>query len=306
MSEPDTDFRDDIESEAGAPVDPPADEYEGRARRMGWRPKEEYNGPAGRWVDAKTFVERGETELPIIRERFRKLDDRLAATERELTGTRTELKEANTKITEQSEVLTELRDLSVTAAKRGYQQAMSDLSARERRAVAEADTSTYDQIQQEKRALEETKPPVVERRAPPPPERKTPDAPPSMPPEEAAIVTQWIGDNPWFNADPELNSVATAIHGLIRQQNPAMPLRENLEEVKNRLVQRYPEKFGQDQRRRPAAVAMSAGPPAKSTKKTVADLPQDAKDALARYKRTIPGYKDTDYLSLYFPGEEVA
>ena len=30
------------------------------ARRKGWKPEAEYGGPQGSWVDAKTFVERGE------------------------------------------------------------------------------------------------------------------------------------------------------------------------------------------------------------------------------------------------------
>ena len=35
-------------------------ELEARARRQGWRPKEEYRGPEERWVPAQEFLERGE------------------------------------------------------------------------------------------------------------------------------------------------------------------------------------------------------------------------------------------------------
>ena len=34
--------------------------YEGEAREMGWRPKEEWQGEPEKWRDAKEFVERGE------------------------------------------------------------------------------------------------------------------------------------------------------------------------------------------------------------------------------------------------------
>ena len=34
------------------------------AREMGWRPKEEFRGEAEKWVDAETFVSRGEHFLP--------------------------------------------------------------------------------------------------------------------------------------------------------------------------------------------------------------------------------------------------
>ena len=35
-------------------------DYEYEAARKGWKPESQYTGPEGKWVDAKTFVERGE------------------------------------------------------------------------------------------------------------------------------------------------------------------------------------------------------------------------------------------------------
>jgi hypothetical protein len=122
--------------------------------------------------------------------------------------------------------------------------------------------------------------------------------------EETATVASWVADNPWFNADAEMNAVATSIHGLIRQQNPNMPLTDNLAEVKARMVTRYPEKFpGEGRRRAPAAVAASSAPPPRSTKKTVNDLPAEAKAALAKFKTSIPNYTDAEYLKMYFGDE---
>jgi hypothetical protein len=53
-----------------ADANPPADgkpavktgepDYEYEAARKGWKPEAQYTGPEGKWVDAKTFVERGE------------------------------------------------------------------------------------------------------------------------------------------------------------------------------------------------------------------------------------------------------
>lgn len=276
---------------------------EDKARRMGWRPKEEYSGPSHKWVEASIFVERGETELPILRERLRKFDDRLASTERELTGTRSELKEARVKITEQSEVLGELRDLSVTAAQRGFQRAQAEISEKQRRAVAEADTITFERLEREKHDLEATRPVVRT-----PVERKTEvpvpqNQPPQLSQSETATITGWINENPWYNADPELNAVATSLHGLIRTQNPTWSLDDNLAEVKSRVQARYPEKFPADRRRAPAAVSSSSAPPPRSTKKTVADLPAEAKEALSKLKRQMPDYKDAEYLRIYF-GED--
>src|SRR3990167_10980336 len=53
------------------------DEFEPRAKRMGWVPEDQFRGEKSRWVDAKTFVEKGENELPILRERLRRADEGL-------------------------------------------------------------------------------------------------------------------------------------------------------------------------------------------------------------------------------------
>lgn len=296
--------QEEIDTNAAPPpeVDAEAASWVDRAKRMGWRPQEEYNGPSGRWVDAKTFVERGETELPILRERFRKLDDRLAATERELTGARSTISEAHTKIKEQSEVLVELRDLSRTAETRAYQRAQVELTERERKAVAEADTATYDRIQAERRQLDEGRPaPVAPKRAEPVP----PPAAPAISQAETQVISGWIAENPWYNADPEMNAVATSLHGTFKQQSPAESLVDNLARVKERVVQLYPEKFGNPRRAAPSAVSSPTAPAPRPKGKTVADLPADAKAALTKIKRDIPGYKDSEYLAVYFGPDEV-
>ena len=267
---------------------------EDRARRQGWRPKDEYNGPADRWVPAQEFLDRGEREWPILRERVRTMSDRLASTERELI-------EAKGWVKEQSTVLTELRDMVRTSHKRGYEQAVAELSQRERRAVEEANTAEYDKIQAEKQRL--GPPPVekVEQRVEP---KVNGTQAPIMPPEDAAVVERWIGENPWFNNDPELNAVATSIHGVMRKQNPTESLVDNLGRVKDRIAQMFPDKFDNPRRQRAAAVSSSASPiTPKSKHKTVNDLPQDAKEALARFKRQMPTFTDEEYLRNYY-GEE--
>ena len=41
-------------------------DYEAEARKMGWRPKEEYKGPPEKFVEAQVFYENGEKVLPIV------------------------------------------------------------------------------------------------------------------------------------------------------------------------------------------------------------------------------------------------
>lgn len=57
---------------------------EERARHMGWVEKERFRGPEDKWVDAATFVKRGEEILPIIQSQNRKLQEATDNLRREL------------------------------------------------------------------------------------------------------------------------------------------------------------------------------------------------------------------------------
>jgi len=43
----------------------PERDFEQEARVMGWRPKDEYDGPPGAWKDAQDFIEFRETNLGL-------------------------------------------------------------------------------------------------------------------------------------------------------------------------------------------------------------------------------------------------
>jgi len=297
LAELDEDFRDEIEVDKPE-VDEPSEEdqkLEERARRMGWRPKSEYGGNPDRWVDAATFLARGEQELPILRERLRKFDSNLASTEQRLAKTEKELTEANSRIKDQTNVLTELRDMSRASEERGYLRAKRELTEREVKAVREADEPTYRQIQQEREALEATRPKPA---AAPVVEDKKPDEPPPQA-RPNPVVDEWIGQNPWYGKDQLLTLFAMESDRDIEAQHPGWTLTDKLAEVKKRVMDKFPEKFDNPRRERPAAVATSSAPAPKSKGKTVKDLPRDAREALAKYKREIPGYTDEEYLALY-------
>ena len=52
-------------------------EVETQALAMGWIPKEKFRGEETKWVDAETYVERGQTFLPFIKAENRKLQEKL-------------------------------------------------------------------------------------------------------------------------------------------------------------------------------------------------------------------------------------
>ena len=268
-------------------------ELEGRARRMGWRPKEEFRGDPHRWTDAQSFIERGEAELPVLRERYRTLDDRFARSEGELRQTRDQ-------VSEMTKVLNEFRDFSARAEQRAYSKARSELERQMEDAAAGADQAGYRRAKAEFDALEPPKPVAAVAETPP----KKEEAPPAQRVEP--VVQSWVQENEWFNRDPILNAYATARHGQLLTEKPGLSLSENLAEVRREVIDRFPDKFGNPKRERPQVVATPASPPPrKQGGKTFEDLPVEARAAYERAKRWMPDYKKEEYLKTYFAGDDV-
>lgn len=260
---------------------------EAQARRMGWRPEAEYTpGRSNRpWVDAKTFVERGMSELPVLRNRYRDLDNKFATVTKELDAMKTST-------AEQSRVLLELREMSKNAEDRAYIRAARELSAREREAVVTADTAAYEAVQRERQDLEQHRPrPVAD-----PPVRQPDPAPTTVAQQPAPEVQAWVRDNPWFTTDPVLNQVAIAFDSEVKREHPEWAVEDQLAEAKARVVARFPEKFGNPRRTAAQAVATSNNAPRPPKAKGVKDLPKEYQDAFARFQRQMPGYTEAEYL----------
>src|SRR5690554_7872209 len=115
-----------VETEQGqAPViDAPEtheiDPVESKAREMGWRPKEEYDGDPETWVDAKEYVGRKPLydEIHKTRKQVKKLE-RL-----------------------QNEITQYVKKVEEVA----YKKALADLKAQRKEAIAEADPDKVEEI----------------------------------------------------------------------------------------------------------------------------------------------------------------
>lgn len=65
------------------------------ARAMGWRPESEWDGPKGKWIDATTFIERGEQIMPILRANNKKMREELLTRDKEYNTLKESLATAN-------------------------------------------------------------------------------------------------------------------------------------------------------------------------------------------------------------------
>jgi hypothetical protein len=273
----DTNVGIDADANANIQVDQ-SQEVETKARRLGWVPKEDFRGDPTRWKPADEFLAHGEEILPILRQNNETLHDRLAKQERDLG--------------EAKQVLLEMREFNRRNEQRIKSEARSEVEAEMRAAVETADTQRFDAAQARMKAIE----------APPSYQPNAGQAPPQRPYVEPA-VQQWVADNPWFNNDPVLNTVAQAIHVQLGREKPGLSLSDNLAEVTREVRARFPEKFGVNVRRSDAsAVATPGGAPAprRTNKRTFDDLPQEAKDAYFRFNKMMDGkYSKDEYLAQY-------
>jgi hypothetical protein len=118
---------------------PPAtEEVERSARAMGWQPKEQWKGNPEVWVDAPTFIRRGEEFGPHLQHDRRRLqeslaqrDARLAQMEADLKATKDSLAAITTFNEEMEQDRKERRKVELGAALRAAREAGDDVKVAE-------------------------------------------------------------------------------------------------------------------------------------------------------------------------------
>ncbi len=280
---------------------------EARAREMGWKPLAEYRGPPGKWQPAADFIARGENILPIVRDQNRRLTERVGKLEGEISGLRATAEE-------QLQIIKEQRELGRKADQRGYDRAMAEIKADQRKAVEAGDTVAYDQLVEKAEALASARPVPAAAAPAAEPARTTPPVP-------SPATIAFISANPWFNSDPFLNRKMIDAHIDVIQEGEIVDEAAQYAEAKQRLVDAYPDRFGAAPpvtpqprpaapRRRAATVAQPTrgnDPPAQRPGAPMTSINQiadqaeraQAREAFNRTKRQLPDYTEAEYMALY-------
>jgi hypothetical protein len=310
----------EIEAEAPETPEPTAEEkkliaMETEARRMGWRPRDEYRGPPGQWRDAEEFLRRGQDILPIVRKDLQRERERNNNMESEIRALRTT-------VDEQKAVMDDLLKMARTASESGYRRAMEELNAQKRAAAQAGDVATVVSIDEKIEEIREERAastvPVAQK-----PKEAAPA--PAQKPAAPQEVVDFIADNPWFNTDTVLHKAMEAEHIALLEEAPGLSLEDNLRQAKDAVMARYPRKFGidpakkppapveeeeeevtqQTPRRRTSVSAPSAPATAQRQQKTgIASIedPQEravAQQAFARAKRMMPDLTESEWFSAY-------
>lgn len=233
---------------------PDTSAVEAEARTFGWRPQEEFNGPAEKWRSAEEFLEEGKRINGFLRKDLQKLQSQLTA--RDAT------------IADLQRSITEFAEFHRMTEQRAYEKARKELQDARKEALRNNDGDTVVEIEER---LEALKPPAAP---------KTPEAAPA--PKADPVWDGWVAQNQWFTNDKKLNAVANSYSALVRQENPDLVGVNFLEEVKRRVVEDFPEKF-QSRREAPPAVLRGGESRGGSGRKTFADLPAEAKQACDKF-----------------------
>jgi hypothetical protein len=217
-------------------------DYEAEARKEGWKPKEEWNGPEEKHVDAKTFVERGESILPIVNSKLRRVEERLAAAE-----------SANKKFGE-------YHKKTLAKEKQNHETKIAQLEAKLEKAVTDGDGDTFTRTNRELNNL-----------------RQSPPDEPTDASEYNALVQQWVSENDWYTKDPKLGAYADGIAERIQAEGYSG--RAYFKELTKRVKDDFPEKFENPNRKKPNGVEDGGERGTNPKAKSYASLPADAKKA---------------------------
>jgi hypothetical protein len=248
--------------------------------------------------------EPGESDAARVEREAAELRGRVQAQQDVIARQQRQMEELTNSSRMLGDQLSELLDHSRTARDNGFAFARQDIEAQRRAAVQSSDLQTYDALTRQLMALDERRPqPRSQQTTEPASDRsKTAPNPPAQQTQADPSVTAWFNDNPWYNTDWELRSYADGAYNNLLATSAGKSTQQMLAEVADKTRKRFPDKFPTAARDHPSPVSRpgpQGGKPSKPKTKTVADLPDDAKQALARIKRRDPAFTDDDYLKSY-------
>jgi hypothetical protein len=252
-----------------------SEDIEVKAKEMGWSPKEEFRGDPDKWVDAESFVRRGEELMPLLKATTKKQSEKIAALEARLTQSDRLLKAATESIEALKET-TSREALEKVRTKRD--QLKSALAEARREGDVDAELEIQDKLQETTQAIKES-----EKK----PEAKKPD--PANDPTQSPEWQSWIKENTWFGHDKRKTALALGIAQDLRAEGDA----SEGTAFYNKITEEVNKMLGvRDEPTREAASKVegsSRGSAGATSGRSYADLPSEAKAACDRQSQRVVG-----------------
>jgi hypothetical protein len=242
-------------------------DYEVQAKEDGWMPQAEWKGDPSRWVDAKTFVERGQAYLPIVQAKFRKSLEKIDSLSAEVN----ELKEGNKQFLQ-------FHEKTLAKEKQEHAKVIAELEAERKKAITDGDGEAFDKADKK----------LQEARTAPPPKSAGPS------PEMQA----WLIENPWYTTDKKLQKITDGLSDVLAEEQPTLKGRAFMDKLTELVKAEVPHKF-QNPRREQSTTESNERKTTSQKGRTYDDLPPDAKAACDRFVKTMPGFTPEAYIKHY-------
>lgn len=247
-----------------------ARDWEAEARSMGWTAKDEFRGDEKRWVDAETFVRRGEEMMPIIKAQNKALKNEIADLKKQVARA---------------------SDFFSKAEQRAYNQAIEDLKRQQREAVETGDVAAFEKIDQK---MEDLRRDVSAQVAP---GGGTED-------DRVESFIAWREANPWYQSDDLKTMFADKVAGEIMRSEGLDPskgqflTRKHLDQVAARVAERFPTEEAPKPKARSAVEAPTGGRRSPGGK-TFSDLPVEAQRMADKWVKSGLIKSRDDYVKSY-------
>jgi hypothetical protein len=248
---------------------------EERARTQGWRDKDEFKGNPEDWRPAEEFLERGDKILPILQERFGKLEKDFADKANQLD-----------KVTGK---LSKFAEFHKGTYKRAYENAKRDIEGRLQLAEKEQDFEGYKRATDDLAQVEQDIQHI--------------DAEEATDPQPVAEFHDFKKANAWYDVDMPMTVYANYIADQLVGSEGIDSNSEYYARVEQEVKRQFPHKFTGGG---PAPVedGMGDGAGDKKTKGGWRELPKEAQDTYLREFTDIPNFGKEEYAKGYFEQEE--
>lgn len=196
-------------------------ELEAEARKLGWKPRDDWKGDTSGWVDADEYLDR---LSPV---KLRETIDRQSA---ELERLKRERTQEHTKFQAR---LDRMDKMSQAAMQRQREQLMGQVKAAQRQAAEAGDMEAFDYYQEQEREVAERFA-KDEQEFAAPAQTKQQDAP-------DPTIEQWAKANPAIVYNPAKWQAAIAFFSEAETENPNGTIADHLAHVEDRINQTWPD-----------------------------------------------------------------
>lgn len=248
-------------------------DYEAEAKQQGWTPKDGFKGDPNHWIDAESFVKRGEELAPFLRKKNHIL-------EREIAQLKRDFKREMSRLNERDQAM--------------YDRALADLTTRRQEAVEVGDVAAFNKIDKETDALKASL------------ESKTPAATPA---DAQEALDAWTDDNPWYDlgampiateAQARARAYADRLAETHHEKAKAMPPAEFYAFITEKVMTKFGEQLKDKKPGRQAINPVNgATAPRARGGRSFSDLPSDAQAMAQRLVKKGILKSTDDYIKTY-------